>query len=98
MSYFVVVSLDLQDAHSVDHESIHMKMSDLGFSKTLRGSDGRHYTLPTAVYAGEFKGSDTSMICNENCERIRNALIECQANAKIFLTVGRDWSWAVSPS
>lgn len=35
---------------SADYEALHTAMASQGFSRTIRGSDGFRYQLPTAMY------------------------------------------------
>jgi len=48
MSYLVRV--ELHGASYSDYENLHRAMAARGFSRTLRGSDGALYQLPTAEY------------------------------------------------
>lgn len=55
-----LVRVELHKATESDYEALHRAMAGQGFSRTIRGSDGIDYKLPTAEYVVETtKSGDT---------------------------------------
>lgn len=44
------VRVELHDATWDDYETLHTAMGQIGFSRTIKGDDGKLYQLPTAEY------------------------------------------------
>ena len=51
MSQFTV-RVELHGAQWVDYETLHAAMERQGFSRVIKGPDGRTYQLPSAEYDG----------------------------------------------
>lgn len=45
-----ITRVELHQAAWQDYENLHQQMEALGFSRTIRGSNGIWYKLPTAEY------------------------------------------------
>jgi hypothetical protein len=58
-----IVRVELHNAGWDDYQALHAAMEAVGFSRTIRGDDGKLYRLPTAEYTG------TS---NANAEAVRS--------------------------
>jgi hypothetical protein len=54
-----LVRVELHNANYDDYESLHAAMERAGFSRTIRGDDGKSYQLPTAEYhtAGNYSAT-----------------------------------------
>lgn len=46
------VRVELQDAQWTDYDTLHAAMERQGFSRQIKGDDGRTYQLPWAEYDG----------------------------------------------
>jgi hypothetical protein len=50
MSYYFFVRIELHGASWSNYELLHEAMGEAGFSRTIVGSNGTEYHLPTAEY------------------------------------------------
>lgn len=46
-----ITRVELHDANEEDYENLHKYMEQVHFSRTIKGSDGFLYKLPTAEYS-----------------------------------------------
>lgn len=81
MSNFLV-RIELHGASAVDYELLHEAMVACNFSRSVKGSDGKNYLLPTAEYVA---------FGNATTEHVRDLAIAA-AN-----TTGRS-SWVLAVS
>ncbi len=49
MAYFIV-RIELHEASASDYTNLHAFMAAAGFTRTIAGSDGKRYELPTGMY------------------------------------------------
>lgn len=66
-----------------DYEQLHQAMATAGFERTIKGSDGKWYHLPTAEY---------SISCNYTGEQVRSMAASAAA------TTGKKYSILVTAS
>jgi hypothetical protein len=85
MSYLVRV--ELHNASVTNYETLHRAMAARGFSRTLRGSDGSLYQLPTAEYV-----IDTMLAGNEVRTHASTAAASTGCTHGV-LVVRYDWAW-----
>ena len=93
MSYFVVVTFDLNRASSDDYEAADRILNDIGLEKEIKGSSGKNNKLPANTYAGEFDGAGTGKVRDDLCAQIQSEFKKENIDALIFVSVGGSWAW-----
>ena len=58
--------VELHDGDDDDYSNLHKYMREEGFSRTIEGSDGKRYRLPTAEY---------NRIEELNCDDVRDSAV-----------------------
>ena len=93
MSYFVVVTFDLNKASSDKYDIANSILNDIGFQKEIEGSTGKISKLPANTFAGEFEGASTGKVRDDLCDKIQRAFKNENLDASIFVSVGGSWAW-----
>ena len=95
MNYLVVVSYDVKNGESADHEFIHEELKQIGLEDRLTDSTGRENGLPATTVAGTFEGSSARNVRNNICTKVGSAFRKHNLHGKIFISVGGSWDWGV---
>ena len=82
-----IARVELHAASYQDYEELHDKMSQQGFSRLIRGSDGKDYHLPTGTYVIR----NATISCSDALNRAGNA---AQQTGKKSSTIVADWDSA----
>src|SRR5438132_12349149 len=79
--------IELRDATGADYEQINARLDSLGFSRTVRGDDGRVHALPTGKYIGNGEGDTrqvkdlVTQVAAETGKAFGIFVVECQGLA-----------------
>ena len=100
MSYQVLVTFDLKNATSVDYDNVYSDLAALGLERVKVGvaTDGLpgQWVIPTTTVLGDgygaFGASDLAVAIREKVSALFKAR---RLTSEIFVTAGRDGSWAV---
>lgn len=95
MNYLVVVSYDVKNGESSDHDFIHEELKQIGLEDRLTDSTGRVSELPATTVAGTFEGSSAKNVRNDICTKVGSTFRERNLQGKIFISVGGSWDWGV---
>lgn len=93
MSYFVVVTFDLNRASSDDYEVADDILNDIGLEREIEGSSGKNIKLPENTYAGKFDGASAVKVRDDLSSQIQNEFKKENLDASIFVSVGGSWAW-----
>lgn len=85
MSYLVRV--ELHGASYSDYDNLHRAMAARGFLRTLRGSDGAMYQLPTAEYAID------NTLAGDDVRAQASAAAASTGCTHGVLVARYDWAW-----
>jgi hypothetical protein len=89
MSYLVVTTLDLAD---IDRVPVERELAALGLLSCLVDSRNEAHVLPRNTYAGVFEGPTAHALHRRLASEIRAAVGRSQSEARVFVSVGGDWS------
>ncbi len=89
MSYLVVTTLDLADT---DRISVERGLATLGLLNCLVDSRNVSHVLPQNVYAGVFEEATAHALHRRIAGEVRAVVGRAQADARVFVSVGGDWS------
>lgn len=81
----VIARVELHSASYSDYESLHIYMQQRGYARSIRGSDGKTYQLPTGTYVGSFSSVATAL---------QAAVAAANATGKTSSLVVADWNSA----
>jgi hypothetical protein len=95
MSFFATVTFDLEDAVTPNYDTANKILSELGFSKSVKGRTDKLLDLPANTYVGEFNGEGSGKIRDDLSNRIRDAFKDHDLKASIFVVVGDGWAWGI---
>lgn len=86
MSNFIA-RVELHSASYVDYENLHIYMQQRGYARTIKGSDGRTYQLPTGTYvnSGSFASASAALDA---------AVAAAKATGRASSVIVADWSTA----
>jgi hypothetical protein len=58
-----IARVELHSAAYVDYESLHLYMQQRGYSRVIKGDDGKTYQLPTGTYTsvGSFASTSSAL-------------------------------------
>lgn len=85
MTYLVRV--ELHDASRADYEALHAAMAARGFARTIRGSDGVVYHLPTAEYMVD------TVAGGEQVRSTADSAAATTGKKHGVIVVRWDWAW-----
>jgi hypothetical protein len=85
---FYITRIELHDAKWEHYETLHTAMERAGFSRLIRGSDGKTYHLPWAEYA---------IVGNYTAASVRDAAVKAAAttgkSAEVLTSASNDLAW-----
>jgi hypothetical protein len=82
-----IARVELHKADSDDYEQLHTNMANKGYSRTIQGSDGKNYQLPTGTYVVR----NTSVSLDTALNAAKEAAKETGKNYSIIVA---DWTQA----
>jgi hypothetical protein len=80
-----IARVELHSASYADYESLHIYMQQRGYARTIKGSDGKTYQLPTGTYVGSFSSVAAAL---------QAAVAAANATGKTSSIIVADWSSA----
>ena len=95
MSYFVVVTFDIENETSPTYSKVENELFEYGLYDQVIGQSGKDIDLPSNTYAGEFDGGSVSKIREDVANTVQEIFRANQIKGKIFVTVGKNWAWGV---
>jgi len=83
------VRIELHNASGADYEKLHTAMEGAGFSRTIKGSDGVLYHLPTAEYRYASLSEDVGTVRT----KANNVAKLVKTDPGVFVTQGDIAAW-----
>lgn len=94
MTYFVVVSFELEDASAEQYDLIASGLKELGFQDLVTSSSGESARLPRTTFVGQFTGASAGKIRTDLSNSVKDLFQRVGFTSAIFLLVsGAGWSW-----
>ena len=84
-----IARVELHAATYDDYEELHGNMGQQGFSRVIRGSDGKDYHLPTGTYVMR----NTSVSRSDALDRSGNAAQQTGKNSSIIVADWENATW-----
>jgi len=89
-----IARVELHRATQDDYEELHNSMRQRGFSRMIRGSDGKDYHLPTGTYVARNTNASQADALNQ----AGNAALETGKQSSIIVADWDSASWRGLPS
>lgn len=81
----IIARVDLHSASYADYENLHGYMQQGGYSRVIKGDDGKTYQLPTGTYSGVGSFATTSAA-------LQSAVAAANATGKTSSVIVADWN------
>ncbi|MCK5036010.1 MAG: hypothetical protein KAS73_08980 [Candidatus Sabulitectum sp.] len=93
MSYFCVVSFDLEGAKASDYDTFYKKLAQIGLNSKLHHVNNSIIDLPSTTVAGSLTGIDTSEVVSIAENELKLLYKKLNLKGKYFIFSGANWAW-----
>lgn len=96
MSYFAVITFDIEKPRHNIHKKITQELEYDDFYKTRKGRKSREFALPYNTYAAEFdegQYGSSDELAQEVRECLKRIFDQLNVKGRYFVFVGRHWKW-----